>query len=111
MGDPKEVLEVVRERDEKQHRHWLDSGNFVNWEDYPGQFYDAGSRFLYNDQGRPTLMKTRHFSFGFTESDDKKTGSSVLIQHDRNELRTRQSFDQSAEWLSFYVSTKNPKDL
>ena len=84
-------------------------GNFVDWEEYLGQFYTVGSKFLYNDQKRPTLMKAHHFSFGFTDSEDTKTGSCVLIQHDRYELRTTPSFDKSAEWLSFHITTKKVK--
>jgi hypothetical protein len=48
-------------------------------------------------------MKTRVFSFGFTESEDKQTGKSVLIQHHRSELRTCSSFEKPAHWLSFHV--------
>ena len=55
-------------------------------------------------------MKTRQFSFGFTEIEDEKTGSTVLIQHRRNEIRTRLSIEKGAEWLSFDVPLKNPRN-
>ena len=60
----------------------------------------------------PLLMKSRWFSFGFSQIEDGLSGDSILIQHYPNEIRARLSFDHTAVWRSYRVeeaTTRRPE--
>ena len=48
-------------------------------------------------------MKSRWFSFGFSQIEDGPSGGSILVQHYPNEIRARLSFDRTAVWKSYRV--------
>ena len=78
IADPKELLEIGNET-KNCNSHWLEREQRIyNWYAYLEQFFAIDNKLLYHDE-RPTLMKTRQFSFGFTDIEDEKTGSTVLI--------------------------------
>ena len=81
---------------------WLPRDQHIDWKKYLAQYYEASSKFMHIDDEGPLLMRSRWFSFGFSQVDDvKQSGESVLVQHFPNEIRCRLSFDRSAVWKSY----------
>ena len=81
---------------------WLERPQHFDWAAYLAQYYDKSGRFFCVDE-EPLLMKTRWFSFGFSDIFDEN-GSVITLPHDTNEIRARLSFDAHSDWKTFLVT-------
>jgi hypothetical protein len=97
IGDPRELETIINSRVKNTTAQWLDRADHFDWNGYLSQYYTPDKKFMYVDN-QPLLMKSRWFSFGYSEAFDHSSGRSILIEHKPHELRARLSFDSSTDW-------------
>jgi len=111
IGDPFELKDIINTDCKGCSAEWLPRDEHIDWKTYLAQYYTTDGSFMKFDD-EPLLMKSRWFSFGFSQIEDGLSGDSILIQHYPNEIRARLSFDQTAVWRSYRVeeaTTRRPE--
>jgi hypothetical protein len=99
IGDPRELIDIIKNK--TCSAAWLPRSKHFDWRNYLEQFYTPGNDFMYENDD-PLLMKARCFSFGFSDVVGENR-SVVTVQHHRNEIRCRLSFDETSQWHSYIV--------
>ena len=103
IGNPHEYIEIV-DKLKKCKCEWLERNKHYDWGKYLKQYYSTGSDFMKSTDGEPFLMKSKWFSFGFSEIIlDRKR---VMIQHRSNEIRSRVSLSDT-DWNLYSVQLKD----
>jgi hypothetical protein len=102
IGDPLELVDIANEC-KNCSAEWLPRDQHIDWKEYLAQIYHTTDGSFMKIDEEPLLMKSRWFSFGFSQIEDGLSGNSILVQHYPNEIRARLSFDGKAVWKSYRV--------